>query len=494
MVAVPTGRHPDSSFMQDMLFLHVHDAKHHGYIVNGGCYMQKPGANVAANRNQLVRTFLEGGWEWLWFIDDDMTFEPDILDRLVEVADADERPIVGALCFSWHADAAFKVKPTIYMLGEKDGEPKPVSMVGYPRDQLTEVYATGTGCLLVHRRVFVELAKRWNTPYPWFQWSEWGHAHSQWGKIPGTDFEYGGPGDSISEDITFCVRARSSIGNRADYDGNGETFPVYVDTRIKCGHRKTVEINEAEYALRHPMAHASPPNFVIIPVKGEHQYTESLLRQLGAQKNYAAIYVYDNGADTDPYTGYLPDQCEVIPAAGLTIHEMWNEGIRKVRKQYAAANIAILNNDLNIGPKFLENLAQALRSHDPIWVVSPNYDGRDFPGDILSVRGIAAGRMDGSGGMAGFAFMVKSELFDHGLPLFDEQFELWYGDNDFAAMVESLGGVIGIVKHVPVEHIDGGSKTAGDGTSRLRSPEYRAMAARDKVRFEEKWGIKTVSA
>ncbi len=50
-----------------------------------------------------------------------------------------------------------------------------------------------------------------------------------------------------------------------------------------------------------------------------------------------------------------------------------------------------------------------------------------------------------------------------------------------------MGGVIGIVGDTSVVHIDGGSKTAGDGTSRLKSPELQAMADRDRVRFEKKW-------
>ncbi len=198
------------------------------------------------------------------------------------------------------------------------------------------------------------------------------------------------------------------------------------------------------------------------------------------------IIVYDNGADEDPYTGYTPDECDVIPAAGLSIHEMWNAGIRAAKAGYATFNIAFLNNDLNIGPKFLEGLAEKLRCDERLWVVSPNYDGRTFDGDILAVKGIAGGKMDGTGGLAGFAFMVKGELYDHGLPLFDD-YELWYGDTDFALTVDAMGGILGIVKDTTVEHIDGGSKTAGDGSSRLKSPELRAMAERDRVRFEKKW-------
>jgi GT2 family glycosyltransferase len=486
-LAIPSGRSPELQFVTSLQNMIAYDASHSGHIIGQGAWLISPGTNVAHQRNQLVRKFLETGIEWLWFVDDDMVFEPDILDQMLASADAKERPILGALCFAWIVSANQQVTPTIYMFGEKDGEIKLVRHTGYPRDSLVPVNATGTGCVLIHRRVFVELAKRWQTPFLWFDYSEWGHGFSSWGQIPGTDVEYAGPGDHIGEDITFCLRAASEHGNRADYEGGGEIFPVFVDTRIKCGHVKNLIVDEAEYDFRHPMRHGLPPTFVIVPVKGEHAYTESLLRQLAAQKNYAGIFVYDNGSDTDPYTGYLPDECEVIPAAGMSIHEMWNAGIRKARRGYVSCNIAILNNDLNIGPNFLEGLAQHLRSSESLWVVSPNYDGRNFPGDIQGVKGIAAGRMDGTGGIAGFAFMVKGELFDHGLPLFDEQYEFWYGDTDFIQTVDALGGMCGIVRSVAVEHIDGGSKTAGDGTSRLKTPELQAKADRDRVRFEKKW-------
>lgn len=491
MIAVPTGGNPEPQFMRCMLFLEAHDAKNNGHVIYGGSYIQKEGTNVSHSRNQLVKTFLEGGWEWLWFVDDDMTFEPDILDQLLESADPEDRPIVGALCFARLRGEHQEVVATIYGIQDIDGVPKMVRSTGYPRDQLVQVAATGSGCLLIHRSVFVELAKRWQTPWPWFDYSEWGHG-TGWGKIPGTDESYAGPGDHIGEDITFCLRAGSEHGNRPDYDDSGKKFPIFVDTRIKCGHIKKFVVDETEYALRHPMVRQLAPNFAVIPVKGQHHYTEALLRQLGDQREHAGILVYDNGADTDPYEGFVPDNCEIIPAPGLTIHQMWNAGIRKARENYAAVNIAILNNDLEIGPEFLSGLAAALRSSDALFAVSPNYDGRVFEHDIQAVKGIAAGREDGTGGMAGFAFMVKGELYDHGFPLFDEQFELWYGDNDFVMTVEAMGGLIGIVRDTTVVHIDGGSKTAGDGTTRLKSDELQKMADRDLRRFEEKWQVRTV--
>ena len=490
MVAVPCGGNPDPQFLRQMLFLEAWDAKHHGHIINGGSYLQVEGTNVSHNRNRIVRLFLEGGWEWLWQIDDDMVPEPDTLDRLMEAADAKDRPIVGALCFARRAGANAEIISTLYRVQEINGQPTLRSEIGYPRDQLVPVTATGTGCLLVHRRVFIELAKRWQTPWPWFDYSEWGHEHSSWGPIPGTEFTYDGPGDHIGEDITFCLRAGSPHGNRAGYQGGGEVFPVYVHTGISVGHVKRFVIDEAEYMLRHPLNKGLPPSFVVIPVKGHHHFTEALLRQLDAQQGYAGIFLYDNGIDTDPYQGFMPERCEIIPAAGMHIHEMWNAGIRKARLGYAACNIAILNNDLVIGPEFVEGLARGLRAHDGLWAVSPNYDGRTFEGDILAVKGIAAGRMDGTGGLAGFAFMVKGELFDHGLPLFDEGYELWYGDNEFVWQIERLGGICGIVKDTLVDHIGGGSNTSGDGKGSRLSEEWKSAAERDRLRFEERWGVK----
>ena len=65
-------------------------------------------------------------------------------------------------------------------------------------------------------------------------------------------------------------------------------------------------------------------------------------------------------------------------------------------------NVAILNNDLRLGPHFVKRLATALRADPMLWAVTPNYDERKGSG-VDYVFGTYPL------GMAGFAFMLKGE-------------------------------------------------------------------------------------
>lgn len=170
------------------------------------------GPNLTAPRNQMVRIFLRTTGDWLWIVDSDMTFQPDVVDRLLEHA-SEESPIVGALCFSqkWK-DGKQGFFPTLFVT---DGEDT-WRMDRYPADQLIQVDATGTGCLLVHRSVFEKMKEIYEPPFPWFQ-------------------ETVKDGRHIGEDVTFCNRAREC------------GFPIAVHTGIKTGHVKWRVVDESVY-------------------------------------------------------------------------------------------------------------------------------------------------------------------------------------------------------------------------------------------------------
>ena len=80
--------------------LQAHDAQGPRQLVDVLPYHAGP--NLSAPRNELVTRFLEhpAAPEWFFSLDTDMSFAPDLLERLLDVADEDERPIVGAVCFS----------------------------------------------------------------------------------------------------------------------------------------------------------------------------------------------------------------------------------------------------------------------------------------------------------------------------------------------------------------------------------------------------------
>lgn len=459
MVAFPYGTF-QGSFVTSLVMMLVHDAHHQGHIVRHGYYLAHETTNIPHGRNQIVRTFLdETDAEWLWFVDTDQTFDADILDRMLGAADPHERPILGALVFSYSRGDAQEVVPTLWTV--HDGAFVRITQIPAGQRFLT-LAATGTGCVLIHRTV-LEAVRDLPVPtrpdltfgatsWPWFQYSDWVNPD--------------GRPDVMGEDLTFFLRAAAA------------GYPTTVDTTIEVGHVKRTEITRATYE-RQFIAPAALPTFVVIPVRSKHHLTDALIGQLLDQGDADAIFVMDNGADTDPYRHDHP-AVHVVPAAGHNIHRMWNDGVAAATAGAPRCNIAILNNDLAIGPGFLAGLARELRLVDRCLAVSPNYDARPGTG-FQPVSGICANRYDGTGGLAGFAFMIPGEMFAAGFPPFDETLAWWYGDNDFVLQVEAHGGVYGIARDVTCEHIDGGSQTA-------RDVDLTARIAADRATFQAKWG------
>lgn len=163
------------------------------------------GPRIASARNEVVRGFLRSDASHLLFIDTDMDFDVEHVDRLM--ASADEDTILGGLCFTGDGD----VYPTLYrMTLDDDGKftGKEI-LLDYPDDQLVEVEATGAAFLLIPRKVLEALEKTFSdkTAYPWFAEGE-------------RDLV------EIGEDITFCLRARS-LG-----------FRIMVDTGVVIRHLK----------------------------------------------------------------------------------------------------------------------------------------------------------------------------------------------------------------------------------------------------------------
>ena len=183
-----------------------------------GAIPKVSGPRIAAARNSMVESFLSTGADWLFMVDDDMTFDPEALVRLLESADADTRPIMGGFAYAAGRDGYFS---TLWTMDEGKN---PVRVDDYPPEGIVQVVGTGAACLLVHRKVFLAIAENYaDTPWTWFQ-------------------ETSLRGHTVGEDFTFCIRA-------------GEAgFPVHVDTTVEFGHDKTVNINR-EYVAMWRRAH-----------------------------------------------------------------------------------------------------------------------------------------------------------------------------------------------------------------------------------------------
>lgn len=194
---------------------------------------------VAAGRNRIARDFLDHtDGEWLWFIDTDMGFAPDTVDRLVKSADAQLRPVMGGLCFAikrlkrgdFYAER-FRITPTVYEYLELEDEVGFRPILDYARGQVVQVAGTGAACLLIHRRALEVVRGRYGDA--WFD------------PIVHPTGDKGRP-RTFSEDLSFCVRL-ASVG-----------VPVHVDTSVKTTHEKggvfldedTFDLQQAGYDRR----------------------------------------------------------------------------------------------------------------------------------------------------------------------------------------------------------------------------------------------------
>jgi GT2 family glycosyltransferase len=248
-----------------------------------------------------------------------------------------------------------------------------------------------------------------------------------------------------------------------------------VNTSVKISHHKTTYLDEA--TAGDMTVH---PTFVVIPMKDRLDLTLPLLDQLREQGGYDKVLLFDNGSSPETKAALAElDRPDVVvfDADGLNIHQMWNRGMDEAKRRAWQSNVAILNNDLEIGPNFLAGLAGPLRSDPLLAAVCPNYDGRGGSG-IQYVEDICADRYDGMGGLAGFAFMLTSESGYR----FPEKLQWWYGDADLMNTILYAGSRAGIVLDVTVEHVGGGGQTG-----KWSDPTVRPLLDADRATHLAKW-------
>ena len=215
-----------------------------------------------------------------------------------------------------------------------------------------------------------------------------------------------------------------------------------------------------------------PPVDVMVPMRDYHVLTRSLCRQLAEQGEFDRLWVYDNGSSSRSSRNWLSTiettgryGAEVVrwgPAKG--IYRMWNDAWRRSLHTWRAETagdpaerrfLAILNNDLEIPPRFLSNLAAGLLAgaDEGVWATFPQW-GLSWPSESTPTGRLSATRgTRNAGGMSGYAFLLDVTRHDtDGLPFIDEEF-IWYsGDGDLVTQIEINGGTAARVEGLPVGH------------------------------------------
>ena len=197
------------------------------------------GQSPAKNRNLMIRTAMEHDCTHVMFLDDDMTFPPDTIKRLL----SHDKDIVGGLYLlrnyphfpvmfdEWFADGRCKYK---FLTPAVKG--------------LVPVVNMGLGCVLIKMEVFKKMEDPWITL----------------GQIKAEDW---------SDDIHFFNKARQA------------GFEMFVDTDLQCGHILSAVImprfDEATNSWMTLYNTNSPEGFQVPQVAPTIEQTKDILQKQG---------------------------------------------------------------------------------------------------------------------------------------------------------------------------------------------------------------------
>lgn len=165
------------------------------------------GSLVYASRDKLAQQAIEGGYDYLMWLDSDMIFPPSLLrDLYADLQETGEHMICGIF---------FRRKPPYTPVIYKTirlglpGEGVSEEYLDYPKKSVFEVDACGFGAVLMSGKLLKDVVDANRTGFI---------------PIPG----YG-------EDISFCIRAKK-LG-----------YKILCDSRINVGHLSATVIDEDAY-------------------------------------------------------------------------------------------------------------------------------------------------------------------------------------------------------------------------------------------------------
>jgi len=289
-------------------------------VPRGAHVFDVEGMLIEDARNAITEEALAvHGITHLMWIDDDMTFPPHGLNRLL----AHDKPIVGGLCHSRHL-------PYHPILGRKLPEwcqrKSPFGFVyHYPPDDLFEVDATGGAFLLVKREVFDAITEKYG--------EEW------WTKEGG-----------LSEDFSFCTRAKAC------------GYPIHVDTGLKIGHIGKLVINEDTAKKLRPFRWeewipdsdprtGAPIASIVIPTYNQDpKLLAAAIYSAAKQTVPVEVVVVDDGSTTPVSTTGWPANVRVIRQDNKGVSGALNTGIRAITTDW----FCWLSSDDMISPRKIE--------------------------------------------------------------------------------------------------------------------------------------------
>ena len=200
LIAVPTFEsiYPDT-------FKSIYDLDVSGHDV---AFEFVRGYDCATARNKIARLSINGNYDYVLMVDNDVVLPKDAIVNLLEAP--------KDVCLGYYAhrdtDNIYRGRTCVCKLLTADGvryknypleseyTAEEISALKEKGEYKVRIHGGGMGCALIKTDVFNR------TAYPWYDWA---------------NYKDGG---MLSEDLYFCENCRKN------------SIQIYTDTRVNCGH------------------------------------------------------------------------------------------------------------------------------------------------------------------------------------------------------------------------------------------------------------------
>lgn len=160
------------------------------------------GSLIYDSRNKLAGYAVQMEADYMLWLDSDMVFPPDTLERMMKTIEENDIDILCGLYFR----RTHPFTPVLFNKLERDGETLVFEDVKEIPDDLFEVAGCGFGCVLMKTDVLFDIGINWFTPYI-----------------------------DAGEDCAFCMRARE------------KGYKIYCDPSISLGHMAYAPVTKEFY-------------------------------------------------------------------------------------------------------------------------------------------------------------------------------------------------------------------------------------------------------
>lgn len=219
------------------------------------------------------------------------------------------------------------------------------------------------------------------------------------------------------------------------------------------------------------------PVDVVIPTKSNICGVRDLLSVLRETPAVRDIYVVADGSfafsELQNEHGIILSCVE--EASG--IHVMWNIALNRTD---GLAHMFFLNDDVQIDNDTVEQLSKTIDSNPTLGLACPRYAPEVIDLDYRPVTDICGGRYDGTGGLAGFAMMLRNSLVPEWR--FDERMKWWFGDNDILLWVTITKGL-----HAGIARDSSCSDNESWTITNDPPADFNAAVKMDEQIFKKKW-------